>query len=355
MIAHKTFSYFLYSLIFCGLTISACSSSKSTSNPTRSSSNTSNWIENPASAFSEQKYLMAVGSGDTFDDARSRAMMNLTQIFRSTIESNQKLISDFNETTVNNGAFSSEETSRLLNTINISASEELMNTEVLRSEVSNDGRHYVLAGMDRAASTLIYERELANNEQKARELLNRASTTSAVLSSLAMLKNAVLLARVNENLVRQLSIINPGYPVSPTIARQLTESETAFSVQQQEAQVFIQSTGSPNGVVERAIQKTLQQQGFITTSEMAKSLIIAKYTYNAQEANLNRDDAKFVQWNVSIELNEKETQAEYGTFTRSGRDGALSLNDAFTRAALSAAKEIEQQFSDFITTNLFAK
>ena len=104
----KSGTFYLHLLLvnFLLLTINCSAPEKATAQ--RTSSNVlPDWVMDPSSAFNERTYLMATGSGDNLADARSDAMINLAQIFRSQIDGTQSLFSEFEETTRNNSEFTS--------------------------------------------------------------------------------------------------------------------------------------------------------------------------------------------------------------------------------------------------------
>lgn len=328
-----------------------CKAQQKSTQSTSSNSGIPGWAVDPGSAFNERQYLMAVGSGDNLADARADAMLNLAQIFRSQIEGTQNLYSEFAETTRNRTDFTSRETIRLLNNIRVGANEELMNTEVLKSDVGADGAYYVLAGMDRLASLRVYESEISNNYliiQRNKESVSEASST---IQKLTLLKENVLLARVNKNLNDQLEIISPGNNDSETAITYTAETQLEFDAAQETAIIKLR-INDDNQVIRDAVASVFQKDGFILGDE--NPILEVTITYNASEANLNRDDAEFVIWDLSIQLKEIETGKEYNTFSTRGRDGALNLNDAYKRAEFSASKEIETTFSRFLSTEVLS-
>ena len=311
------------------------------------------WVNNPAAGFSETTYLMAVGSGSTMAEARTRAMQNLAQIFRSTVEGSQNLYSDVQESTRNNTEFTSQESIRLINNIRIGANEDLMNTEVLQSHVATDGNYYVLAGMDRMESSRVYHQEMETNGVKIENHLNNSDRQISVVRQLMELKQAVLLAKINENFSRQLEIILPGNTNAEINTQKLLETENRLKATQEKAIVAI-SMNSSHPSIKEAVAKVFQSQGF-SIGDAASALLTVTINYDAREANLNRDDAKFASWELSIAINEIANGQSYKTYTTRGRDGALSLSDAYKRAEFSAIKEIDTKFSSFLNTELTAQ
>jgi hypothetical protein len=321
-----------------------------TSAPNSQTTNLPAWVSNPGSSYSENQYLMAVGSGSTMNDARSRAMQNLAQIFRTQIDGSQELFSEFVETSRNNEGFSSTETMRLMNNVRLGASEELLNTEVLESHIDRTGTVYVLAGMNRMESARLYQQELTINTQKIQNYQLQGSQQSSVIRKLGELRQALLLARVNENLSRQLAIIQPGSSNREQATQVVLDTENAFRDVQGIANVQIR-IDETFGTIRDGVAKVFQQQGFSISTNKNPELL-ATVEYKQRETNLKRDDAVFVAWELSIQLSEVNTNQTYTTFTALGREGALTLSDAYKRAEFSAAKEIETKFKRFLTVEL---
>lgn len=316
-------------------------------------SGTPKWIDDPTSEFSESKYLMAVGSGSTMADARSRAMQNLAQIFRSQIDGTQDLYSDIQETTRNNAEFTSNESIRLINNIRIGANENLLNTEVLQSHVAKDGNYYVLAGMDRLESSRVYHTEMENNSVKIQNHVSNSEQQTSILRQLMELKQAVLLAKINENFSRQLEIILPGNTNADKNRRTLIEVENELIAVQEKAIVSI-SMPEEQAQIRESVAKVFQKQGF-SIGDNTSALLDVSVNYEVMEAQLNREDAKFARWDLSISIKETGNGQTYKTFTTQGREGALSLPDAMKRAQFTASKEIDSKFSRFLTNELTAQ
>jgi len=341
---------FILLVLIAGITLQCKAQEKSTQS-SQTNSGIPAWVIDPSAQFSERTYLMAVGSGDNLADARADAMLNLAQIFRSQIDGTQNLYSEFAETTRNRTDFTSRETIRLMNNIRVGASEELLNTEVLKSEVGSDGSYYVLAGMNRSASVQVYQQEITNNYQKIENNKASADQATGTIQKLSLFKENLLLARINENLNEQLAIISPGTNNNETAINMLSDAQEQFNAIQESSIVQL-SLADNNQIIKDAIAAVFQKEGFVLGDNYP--VLKVEINYDVQEANLNRDDAEFVLWDLSISIKEVETDKDYNTFSTRGRDGAISLRDAFKRAEFSASKEIESKFSRFLNNEVLS-
>ncbi len=325
-----------------------CSTPKSTSS---GSNGIPNWVNNPASEFNEQKYLMAVGSGSTLNEARGDAFASLSQIFQMDINATEQVTSEFIDRNINNQLYS-ESTSQLLNNIKIGTNQELMNTSILTSEVDKFGTYHALAGMDRAESSRIYNQEISNNQIKINELEQNADSESNILQKLVLLKKAQSFAAANKILTRQLNIIRGGAGTGGEATQTLVRLQEKFRTAQQKAIVRL-STDSATSSVKAAVASVLQNAGFTITEETNDDAILeVDVNYQTQEANLNRNDAEFVKWELVIEVNDLQTNRSFKTYMTEGRDGAPSYSDALKRADFTARSKIEKDFNTFLNNEL---
>lgn len=329
-----------------------CSSS---SNVTSNKTNTiPDWVESPGNEFSEAKYLMAVGAGNTFEEARRNALSSLSAIFRSEIKSTSEVISEFTQTSTANNELYSSGTTQLLNNVKIGTKQELMNTEILKSEVGGNGTYYALAGMDRMESSSIYTQEIDNNQHKIETLLTRAEESNDVLSDLSTLKQALVLAKVNENLAQQLNIINSGMADTKGAASTLASIQEEFDNTKKIANVKL-SPNHTSQTVNSAITEIFQREGFGFSGDENNSVIEVIVDFTSQKADLRREDAEFVNWELIIEMIDLKSNRSFKTFTANGRDGAFSVEDAMKRADFSAKKAIETDFKQFLQQQLLAQ
>lgn len=326
--------------------ISACSTSAPSSG-----SSIPGWVQDPGSEYSEQQYLMAVGNGSTLTEARSSAFANLSQIFQMDINAMEELSSEFIEGNTGD-EFYSESTSKLLNNIRIGTNQELMNTSILTSEVDNMGTYYALAGMDRAESSRVYRQEISNNTLKIDEYESVADRESNTLQKLILLNKAKAMASANEILTRQLNIIQGGAVTGGEAASVLTRINEKFRTTQQEANIYIRSDNASE-TIWSAIAGVFQQSGFSVAKDQANAILLVDINYLTQNADLNRNDAEFVKWELVIDVTDQQSDRSFKTYIAEGRDGAPSYSDALKRADFNARNKIETEFNRFLTTQLF--
>lgn len=310
------------------------------------------WVDNPSGTYDEDTYLLAVGSGSTLKEAQEDARGSLSRIFQSEINATQQLIDEFIETSKND-EFSSERSAKLLNMTRIGTNQELMNTQILESDVAGNGTYYALAGMNRSESSRIYNQEISNNELKINEYENNAEKETDVLQKLILLKKALVLARVNENLSRQRNIILRGVSDRELNTMALNRIQEKFRTVREQAPVTIK-TENASEIIVSSIAGVFQKAGFSVANGTQQAVLEVNVDYQSQKAELNRENAEFVKWELIINIVNNQSDQSFKTFIVEGRDGALSYADALKRADYAARGKIETDFESFLNQELLA-
>lgn len=339
----------IFTFLYIGLillTVSGCGSSRSTAG-----GGLPPWVDNPSASYSESRYLMAVGSGSSLDRAHENALGNLARIFQAEITASRQLIDEFVETAQNDN-LGFEQTSRLLNITRVGSQQDLINTRILISELATNGTYYALAGMNRLETSRIYNQEITTNELQINEYESNTEDETELLNRLILLKKALILAEVNENLARQRNILMGGASDRALNTVTLNRIRENFRGVQQQVPVAVVSDSAPNSII-AAITAVFQREGFLTTSD-GTAVLEVTVDYRYGEADLNREETEFVQWELIIDILNKNANRSFNTYITGGRDGAFSYNDAVMRASASAREQIDTDFRQFLSRELFA-
>jgi ribosomal protein L31E len=341
---------YVLSLIYVAIFLASCSSSGSTTNTSASNNSIPEWVLNPASEYNEQKYLLAVGSGSTLNEARADAFANLSQIFQVDVDAEQNVNTQTIDQNINNQVYS-RSTSELLNNIRLGTDQELMNTTVLDSEIDANGTYYALAGMDRAETSRVYQQEISNNNTRISELKTNAEAENNTLQKLMLYTQARSVAAANVILNKQLNIIQGGAGTGGAATETHSALQENVRNVQQKANVYIQ-TDNATETIRSAVASVLQNAGFNITNDENEAILSASINFQTQRAELNRDNAEFTKWELVIELADLESDRAFQTFIAEGRDGAPTYTDALKRADFTARSKIEKDFTTFLNKEL---
>ncbi len=127
------------------------------------------WITQPYDAhYPEEKYLIVIGSGSSYEGAIENARTNLAYVFSSSVESNL-LITSSDST---DGTFYEE----FFELGSISSSvENVFGSEVISSAQVGDSRWYVRLALDRIATTKLYRQQIHELSQEIQRIRSRLS------------------------------------------------------------------------------------------------------------------------------------------------------------------------------------
>lgn len=304
------------------------------------------WIENPANAYSQKDYLLAVGSGDTQQSAQNSAMGNLSRIFQSNIKAEQTLLDDMKETSGTGKGLTFERTEQLISATTIGSNVSLINTNVLETYLDKDGIYYALAGMKRKETASIYRTEIDNNYEAVKNFEESAKNAPSKLARLRYLKGAVTLCAANENLKQQLSVIRGSGFNDPFDSDIYPRVRDEYAKVQEETTVKI-TMENENENIRNAVAEMFQKSGF-SISDSDSPVVEAFVDFTSEEMDMGRADATFAKWSLAIRFTDNETNRDVKTFNTEGRDGAASYAAAVIRAEFNARKKITKDLPSFI-------
>ncbi len=306
------------------------------------------WVTQPAKYGKASDYLLAVGTGSSYQDARNNALGNLSRIFQSEVKTDQTLIDEFHET-IKDDRLNSDRTTQLLSVTRVGSSQNLINAKVLESYTAKDGTLYVLMGMQRRETAQIYSSEISNNELHINDLENQADQGNNILDKLGYLKKALILQEVNDNLRKQRSVLT-GQSISALPSEDGSLLQKYRDVKKR-CLIYLNANDMPDGIVS-VMDKVLQEEGFTVTKNSAHSIIHAVVSYQWRQMDMNRKDAQFVKWDFHVRFNNPSGGRSFRTFNIEGRDGALTYREAVLRCDETVKKKISTDFRKFLRSEL---
>ena len=306
------------------------------------------WVTQPTRYEKASDYLLAVGTGSRFQDARNSALGNLSRIFQSEVKTDQTLIDEFHET-IKDDRLNSDRTTQLLSVTRVGSNQNLINARVLETYTSKDGNIYVLMGMQRRETARIYSSEISNNELHINELENQADQESDILDKLGYLKKALILQEVNDNLQKQRSVLT-GQSVGNLPSEDSSLLHKYRDVKKR-CLIYLNARDIPGGIVS-VMDKVLQDEGFTVTGNSNHSIIHANVSYQWRQMDMNRKDAQFVKWDFHVQFSDPAGDRSFRTFNIEGRDGALTYREAVLRCDETVKKKISTDFRKFLRNEL---
>lgn len=304
------------------------------------------WFVQPDQAYAEARHLMATAAGPSAQAAQNRAFGNLARRFTAEIQVSQELVDEYRETKSKGEVTGTRQETMMVTESDVESRQTLLNAEVLEQAKRGD-THYALVGLKREETLRIYSQRIEGNEGKIDDYLSTAQATDRPINQLVALRKALVLAKANEKLQSQRSIVAGGSAsfssTRPKIEKRLREAQSHCSVT---------IRGNVPAPIRNQVGATLEAQGFPTIEDVEGALLEATIQYEEHPALEGRPDAHFFRWTLAIELTNRERNRTFETFTVGNRAGAPSEAGAKRRARHGARTVIEDEFSTFLKKTL---
>lgn len=290
------------------------------------------WVENPKSIYPENKYLAAVGEGDTRRAAENSAAAQLARIFEAHIDSEERLLEKINET---NRSF--ERSTDYAAKVNILSSQTLFNLQHAEAWQNDKGRVFAVAYLNRRETAALYRDKIEAQTTQVNFLVANAAQTDDLLKKYATLRSAVRHATEARELVQQLKVIHP--PSVPGVTPSYSErkirqnlAETARNIR-----VYIAVEGDEQGRMGAILEEQITRYGFVVGTPATLNITgHVSITDTGQRAA----DLVFVRYILALQVTDSEGLV-LASLNNKGREGHISLSEARIRSFRTLENTIE--------------
>ncbi len=300
------------------------------------------WILSPASAYSEDFYVSAVGTGTDAEKAEKNAKENLASIFSLSVSGETTVLSS--ETRVGSGNDASSVYSDSLDSmVSISlAKTELLGVKI-QQKYQEGNTYYALAVMHKATAIDLYRARVDKEVpivlkeyyavvddqsvslQKLKKVTELLSDLTPVASDLAILKY------LSVDAVRRYSHV-------PSVAEiRAMQNELLSSIE-----FSIAVRGDVDSRIENALYDLISSKGFYVAFGEARyeMQVVANIASTTVGTNVN----KFYKYQVSINVRDTVDKQNVLSFTISGREGSKTDAAAKSRTMAIIEKRIATEF-----------
>lgn len=297
------------------------------------------WVIGKQDPEIASRYLLAVGSGRSRDEAERDARQSLASYFGTNINSQVYAGSTYYEKAGNVQA-SQVYNADLLIDVKV---DDLVCIEEIETYVDSEGVFYVLLGMNKRESIVYYSSKLT-------DLNNEISLKYESLENSARnLENLILLADLRAK-------VSKATEISEMMG--LIDRSRAIPVSVQESQIqrlrqdFIKSisfsfelSGDAESVVS-SVEKVVTDNGFQvsleqTTNVIVLSLVLSDISGNSKNA--------FCGYDLSIEIRDSLSGKVFYSWEKQGREAMSTFEQAKAKVVYNLSKEIEKEFNTAFT------
>lgn len=308
------------------------------------------WVNNPGEQFSENRFLMAVGSSTSRQGAMNQAQANLAKIFVSDVEVDESYYQKFEENT-SSGAITTEENTQLVMQSEVGSNQQMKNVQIKEVHEADNGTFYALAVMNRMETSQLYTEEIMRKNKAIKSLRQKASQTSSDLERLIYTKQALTNAQMNQMLKNQRAIlVGQSTQLDETNISEITQE---FREAKEECTVSLSGEEIPRQV-QSAVSRQLQNEGFTMVGNGNESIVKINLSLMIEPVDLNRPNTEFMQWSFQVEAQNQENGRWFSTYMAEGREGSTNKDYARRRAVQAVRKKINSEFPNFINNELLS-
>ncbi len=309
------------------------------------------WVNNPSEQFSNDRYLMAVGSAPSRQGAKNNAQSNLAKIFVSKVEVEEEYVQQYEETSSSDGGTQTQEQTNIITQSEVESNQQMRNVQIKKVYQAENGTFYALAAMNRSKTSQLYTEEINRNTEAISTLRQKASQTNSKLERLIYMKQAITKARMNEMLKNQRGILT-GHTTQDKGAT-VAEISQNYRAAKQECTVSISGKDIPRDI-KSAINRKLQNEGFTISSGSEAPVVKMNINFTMRPLDMGRENVEFMEWTFQVEAQNQETGKWFSTFAEEGRNGSISKAKARRLARKKVMETIDKGFSEFINTELLS-
>jgi hypothetical protein len=281
------------------------------------------WVENPKAVYADNKYLVAVGEGDTRRTAENAAAANLSRIFEAHIESDERLL----DTTHESGK-SLIRTTDFTADVNILSSQTLYNIQHAEAWKDGSGRYYAVAYLDRRETAAIYMDKIDGLAGRVRFALDHAEQAGNLLDRYAQLRAANRYAAENDLLLRQLKVIHPPTASASAPDYSISKIQKFLADTAREIRVQINIDGDSDGRMTACLEELITRYGFVGGTPAVLDIAgrVAVNDTGQRNANL-----VFVRYELAVQI--KDTSGTLlAAINNKGREAHQSQSEARARS-----------------------
>jgi len=314
------------------------------------------WIDKQSELYPSSIYLTGVGYGSDRQSAEDKARSEIAKIFYSNIHSRTSSFQKYLQTTSENKEnvterFDIEEITK------VSTRKVLSGVRIVQvfQQTKPDNIFYALAVLDRNQSATILKYQLQELDIEIRRLINNAEKEEDKLTKIKILKEAIQQYMLREAYDAEFRIVNKsgkGVPSNNSFNEIKSRLKTILL---RDFLIFLSVKGDRAEEIHEALIEGLNRQGFSISEDFNRASVVARGNVEIRPIEFGTQEWKYVRWRVYFDLIDQKGGAIFGSVSKTGRDGHVSLSQAEDRAVLKVKKLLTADIADDMTRYIFSQ
>ena len=300
------------------------------------------WYRDQDGTFPSQRYITAIGTGETRTLAEQQALANLAQFFSVEVEADTQSMQRFRNLNSQSGLLSEAEI-EISQSLTTRTAQNLIGVRTAPITLLSLNEFHILVYIDRNEAFQVYRSLLQRLWDTVDEFIFFAEATSNKLTRYGYLQSASLHMASADPLLAQLQLVNPQQ------ARNLTPRFNRSGLDQQlqalQQQLIFDVTGlnDESIFILSHLRQGFSLRGF-RTGEI-NPVLRFDISFEIQDIPL-RSQLSSIHWELAI-TGKEEDGTQVMTFQRSGNMSGTSRENAILLAQRQIIGELPHFFSEF--------
>jgi hypothetical protein len=333
-----------YLLLIVSVLFSSCGTSKNEKESENKTTTLPNWINNYKDEYPDLLYLSSMGVSEYKSMAEKQAYQGIASSFEVQIKSSN----NSKEVTYETADKFTQTYSEVFD-IATSTDQDLINIKTSESYFDKtSGKYYILATLNKSNTSAIYQRERNKLLQDAESIYNKSKNEDDILLKIAYISNSIAKLEKIKEIEQKLSILN-----NSNIENHKFKKAHELVIEREKmlehSKVIVENSDTK---IYNMLKRDFTDLGFKLTNNASDALIKVDYSLSINDSNIKNADAKFVMWNLDVNLINNNKKQLFGVYSAKGRSSQLTSSAAKERAYFDIDKKIKKEFTPFLISKI---
>jgi len=331
---------FMYLIMATSLLFSACGTSQNKKNDKSEVAEMPSWINNYKDTYPDMLYLSNMGVSEYKSMAEKQAYQGIANAFEVQINA----VDQSKEVTTESADKFNQTYSEVFN-IKTTTDQNLINIKTSESYFDKaSGKYYILATLNKSTTSAMYQKERSKLLSDAESIYKKSKDENDNLLKVAYISNSIAKLQKVKEIESKLRILDNA-SMEATKFKQVHELVIEREKLLENTKVYIDNSDEK---IYNMLKKDFTDLGFKLTDNKEKATIIVDFKISMKDSDIVNQDAKFVMWNLDVNLNHNVKNQTFGIYSAKGRASQLSTSAARERAYFDIDKKIDQEFTPFL-------
>ena len=331
---------YTYLILIASLMFSACGTSQNKKDKSKETTTLPSWINNYKNDYPDMLYLSSLGVSEYKSMAEKQAYNGIASAFEVQINA----VDESNEITTESANKFDQTYSEVFN-IKTTTDQNLINIKTSESYFDKaSGKYYILATLNKSNTSAMYQRERNKLLADAESIYNKSKTENDNLLKVAYISNSIAKLEKVKDIESKLRILDNA-TMEVRKFKQIHELVIEREKLLENSKVYIENKDDK---IFNMLKKDFTDLGFKLANDKSEAVIVVDFDIKMEDSKVKNPDAKFVMWNLDVNLIHNGKKQTFGVYSAKGRSSQLTEAAARERAYFDIDKKIDKEFTPFL-------